>query len=213
MTFHATLATTEPRTGESWRYHAEDVYRIGGYVSDYDLAEIQAVGAEAAFDYLDALGVPWQRRPDGTVDQYVTDGSAYARGCSTGPRTANDIEAALVGRARALPAVRVIEYLCAVELLQDGGGAMTGALFVQEDTDGRFAVNAGAVVLATGGAGQAFAVNVFTPDCTGDGYALAYRAGAELVNMEFIQIGICSLATGRRPCRGDAMRGPAAPGE
>ncbi|MHB0876136.1 MAG: FAD-binding protein [Anaerolineae bacterium] len=205
MAFHATLPTTEPREPDSWRFHADDVYRIGGYVSDYDLAEAQARGAAEAFAYLDAIGVPWARRADGSVDQFVTDGSAYARACYTGPYTANHIEAALLRRLKQLPNVSVVEHVCAVDLLRGSDGAVAGALFVGEGDDGVLAVNSAAVILATGGAGQVFAVNVFTPDCTGDGYAMAYRAGASLVNMEFIQIGLCSLATGLA-MSGDAMR-------
>ena len=205
MAFHATLAGTEPGGPDAWRYHADDVYRIGGYVSDYDLAEVQARQAASAVEYLDRLGVPWARRADGSTDQFVTDGSQYARACYTGPYTANHIEQALVCRAHQLPNLKVIERVCASDLLQAPDAAVVGALLVNEPTGEALAVEAGAVVLATGGAGQVFGVNVFTPDCTGDGYAMAYRAGAVLVNMEFIQLGLCSLATGLA-MSGDAMR-------
>ncbi len=204
MAFHATLPTTEPGGPDAWRYHAEDIYRIGGQVSDADLAIILAREAAAAFDYLDRLGVPWARRPDGTVDQFHTDGSSYARACYTGPYTANHIEAALVAQLRQTP-IRVWEHTMVADLLCDGEGRVNGAILIRQETDEALAVAAGAVVLATGGAGQAFAVNVFPPDCTGDGYAMAYRAGAELVNLEFIQIGLCSLATGLA-CSGSMMR-------
>ncbi len=59
--------------------------------------------------------------------------------------------------------------------------------------------------MATGGAGEAFKVHVFPAGMTGDGYALAYRAGAELVNMEFIQIGLSSVKT-KLACSGSMMR-------
>ncbi|NPV08624.1 MAG: FAD-binding protein [Anaerolineae bacterium] len=196
MAFHATLPTTEPREPYSWVHHADDTYRIGGYVSDYDLAAIQAREAASAFHYLDRLGVPWVRRPDGTVDQFVTDGSEYARACYTGPYTAKHIEEALVRRARSLANLRVIEHVGATDLLRGQDGGIAGALLLSQTGDERLAITAGGVVLATGGAGQIFEINVFPPDCTGDGYAMAYRAGAELVNMEFIQLGLCSVATG-----------------
>ena len=205
MAFHAALPTTAPGGEDAWRYHADDIYRIGGCVSDADLAAVLARGGAEAFDYLDRLGVPWVRRPDGTPDQFLTDGSVYPRACYTGPYTANHIEEALVSRLRELP-VRVIEHQLVGELLlEPGARRVIGAALVSELTGEITGLSAGAVVLATGGAGQCFAVNVYPRDCTGDGYALAYRAGAELVNLEFVQIGLCSLATGLA-CSGSMMR-------
>jgi succinate dehydrogenase/fumarate reductase flavoprotein subunit len=205
MAFHATLPSTEPGGVENWRHHADDIYRIGGRVSDADLAATLAKDAEPAFDYLDHLGVPWARRADGSVDQFFTDGSRYARACYTGPYTANHIEEALLRRLRQSD-IRVLEHCLVAELLVDEPGrAVVGAALLSEDDGQIMPMSAKAIVLATGGAGQVFAVNVFPPDCTGDGYALAYRAGAELVNLEFIQIGLCSLKTGLA-CSGSMMR-------
>jgi len=204
MAFHATLPGTLPGGPDAWRYHARDIYEIGGQVSDADLAEILARHSAEAFAYLDGLGVPWARRSDGTVDQFLTDGSVYPRACYTGPYTANHIEAALLARLAQLRA-HVLEHHMAAELLLSGDGQVAGALLISELDDAVTVMNAGAVVLATGGAGQVFAENVFPPDCTGDGYAMAYRAGAELVNMEFIQIGLCSTSTGLA-CSGSMMR-------
>lgn len=205
MAFHATLETTEPGGPDAWRYHAEDIYRIGGYVSDADLAEILARNSAEAFHYLDRLGVPFVRRPDGTVDQFVTDGSKYARACYTGPYTANHIEQALVRRARELN-LEVWERHMVTELLPAADGTrIAGVLAIDPCTEERALFQTKTVVLATGGAGQVFAVNVFPPDCTGDGYALAYRAGAELVNLEFIQIGLSSVKT-KLACSGSMMR-------
>jgi succinate dehydrogenase / fumarate reductase flavoprotein subunit len=205
MAFHATLPTTEPGGPDAWRYHAKDIYRIGGCVSDADLAEVLARHAAEAFDYLDRLGVPFARRADGTVDQFVTDGSKYARACYTGPHTANHIHAALLSRFRELE-LEAWEQTMVTELLPAvGGQRVAGALLVDEHSGKQTVVQARAVVLATGGAGAAFAVNVFPDDCTGDGYALAYRAGAQLVNLEFIQIGLSSVKT-KLACSGSMMR-------
>jgi len=210
MAFHATLPTTEPGGPDAWRYHADDIYRIGGAVSDAHLAEVLAQGAQRAFEDLDAWGMPWARRADGTVDQFVTDGSEYARACYTGPYTANHIEEALLAQVRDLP-IEVLERQVVADLVlagtvsSPGEQRVAGALLVSQETDDVIWVRANAVVLATGGAGQAWDVSVFPPDCTGDGYAMAYRAGAELVNLEFIQIGLSSLAT-NLACSGSMMR-------
>jgi succinate dehydrogenase / fumarate reductase flavoprotein subunit len=205
MAFHATLSTTEPGGPEAWRYHAEDIYRIGGCVSDADLAEVLARHAAEAFDYLDQLSVPFVHRADGTVDQFVTDGSKHARACYTGPYTANHIHAALLGRFHEL-GLEAWEQTMVAELLPAvGGRKIAGVLLVDEHSGERTVVQARAVVLASGGAGAAFAVNVFPDDCTGDGYALAYRVGAQLVNLEFIQIGLSSVKT-KLACSGSMMR-------
>ncbi len=206
MAFHATLPYTEPGTPENWRYHAEDIYRIGGCVSDWDLAVILAQNSGAAFEYLDELGVPFVKHPDGRADQFVTDGSKYARACYTGPKTANHIEEALVRKIRTME-VEILDHLMLVELItSEDGGRVIGAFGLDtEAAEGLCFFQAKAVVMATGGAGDAFRVNVYPPGMTGDGYAAAYRAGAQLVNMEFIQIGLSSVKT-KLACSGSMMR-------
>jgi len=205
MAFHATLAQTEPGGSENWRYHADDIYRIGGCVSDEDLAQILARGSKEAFHYLDHLGVPWGKNEDGEPDQFVTDGSRFARACYTGPRTANHIEAALVSRLRS-SSIQVLEHVMLADLVLDERRTrIEGAIGVTEKSGETVTVQAKAVVLATGGGGEVFKTTVFPEGMTGDGYAMAYRAGAQLVNMEFIQIGLSSVKT-KLACSGSMMR-------
>ncbi len=208
MAFHATLPYTEPGGQDHWRYHAEDIYRIGGYVSDGDLAMILAKEAQRAFEYLDQLGVPFVKREDGTVDQFITDGSDYARACYTGPRTANHIEEALLKKISTMD-IEIVEGCMIADLIQFRGRVI-GAIGVDEREEGSIedrlkVFSSKATILATGGAGEAFEVHVYPEGMTGDGYALAYRAGAELVNLEFIQIGPASIKT-RLNCSGSLMR-------
>ena len=208
MAFHATLPYTEPGGADNWTYHADDIYRLGGHVSDYDLAEILARGSGEAYEYLDKLGVPFAKRPDGRADQFVTDGSIYARACYTGPYTANHIEEALVKKVchhggATLP-IDIIEHHTIADLILDGE-RIVGAVGVWQQENKVVLFDAKAVVLATGGGGLAFKVSVFPTGMTGDGYAMAYRAGAELVNLEFIQIGLSSVKT-HLACSGSMMR-------
>ena len=207
MAFHATLPYTEPAGPDNWKYHAEDIYRIGGYVSDGNLAVLLAKGSREAFEYLDRLGVPFAKRPDGHADQFVTDGSEYARACYTGPRTANHIEEALLGKIESMD-ICVVDHCMISELIKHRGRVI-GAFGIDEgegEIEGSLKIfSCKTVVMATGGAGEAFKVNVFPPGMTGDGYGLAYRAGAELVNMEFIQIGLSSVKT-KLACSGSMMR-------
>jgi len=208
MAFHATLPETEPGGPDSWRYHAEDIYRIGGYVSDGDLASILAKEAQQAFEYLDLQGVPFVRREDGRVDQFITDGSDYARACYTGPRTAIHIEEALLKKVSSANIQRIDH--CMIADLITYRGRIVGAIGIDEregfKVEERLKVfSSKAILLATGGAGEAYEVHVYPEGMTGDGYAMAYRAGAKLVNMEFIQIGPASVKT-RLNCSGSLMR-------
>jgi len=205
MAFHVTLPETPPGGPWNWAHHAEDIYRIGGEVSDPALAEILAKRSERAFSYLSRIGVPWVRDEQGDPKQFLTDGSRYPRACYTGPYTANDIHSALQSRLQDSP-VRTLENCMVVDLLRDEAHRrVVGAVAIDECTSELITISALSVVLATGGAGSAFARSVFPTGMTGDGYAMALRAGAELVNMEFIQMGICSVATSLA-CSGSLMR-------
>lgn len=207
MAFHATLDHTEPNTADAWRLHADDIYRIGGKVSDYDLAEVLARNGKDAFGYLDHLAVPFVKK-NGLADQFVTDGSEYARACYTGPRTAVHIEQALLKRFEELE-IELLEH-CMVTRLVVKDGKIVGAIAVstaaKELQDGDvLTIAAPAVILATGGAGLVFEHNVFPGGMTGDGMSMAFDIGAELVNMEFIQMGIASVKT-KFNCSGSMMR-------
>lgn len=206
MAFHAVLEHTEPGGVDSWQSHADDIYRIGGKVSDHNLAEVLARGGKEAFAYLDDLGVPFAKK-DGLADQFVTDGSEYARACYTGPRTAVHIEDALMRKVRLMdievcPFTAVHELLCKEEKIV---GALALNTKEQELEKAVLAFDTPSVILATGGGGLIYEHSVFPGGMTGDGYAMAYAAGAELVNMEFIQIGIASTKT-KFNCSGSMMR-------
>ena len=209
MAFHATLPYTEPGGPDNWKHHARDIYQIGGLVSDGDLAETLARDSGGAFEFLERLGVPFARTRDGKAEQFITDGSEFARACYTGPRTANHIEEALVRKVSSMD-IRLIQNCMAGDLIT-AQGRVIGVLGIDLRGEGRSLdekgkiLSAGSVILATGGAGEIFAVHVYPPGMTGDGYAMAYRAGAELVNMEFIQIGLASVKT-QLNCSGSFMR-------
>lgn len=94
MAFHATLPYTLP-VQNNWEDHALDIYKIGGEVSDYDLAETLAKESHEAVEYLLKIGVPFVKTKEGRVDQFLTDGSVYPRACYVGPDTAIEIAKAL----------------------------------------------------------------------------------------------------------------------
>jgi succinate dehydrogenase/fumarate reductase flavoprotein subunit len=209
MAFHATLPYTEPGGPDNWKHHARDIYQIGGRVSDGDLAEILARESGAAFEFLEQLGVPFVKTRDGKAEQFITDGSEYARACYTGPRTANHMEEALVRKVSSMD-VRLIQNCMACDLITEHGRVI-GVFGIDKRGEGKSleerarVLSAQTVILAAGGAGEIFAVHAYPPGMTGDGYAMAYRAGAELVNLEFIQIGPASVKT-QLNCSGSFMR-------
>ena len=208
MAFHATLSHTPPGGESSWQYHADDIYRIGGQVSDWDLAEILAQRSQDAYQYLDKLGVPFVKHLDGRPKQFITDGSDFPRACYTGPRTAVHIEEKLVEHFNKLD-IGLLEH-CMVAKLITNGERVIGALAVdtREKDDAEAAIiviNAKTIILSAGGGGLIFKHNVFPGGMTGDGLALAYQVGAELVNMEFIQFGIASIKT-KLNCSGSTLR-------
>lgn len=206
MAFHATLPDTAPGGPDNWRYHAEDIYKIGGRVSDGDLAEILAKNSGRALEYLAGLGVPFVRREDGRFDQFVTDGSDYPRACYTGPETAIEISKALREEVGKRP-VEIIENVMIYKLVTRDG-KISGAFGINTRDQNPVVLHVfqtQTILLGTGGAGQVFEQNVYPAGMTGDGYSLAYEAGAELVNMEFEQIGLCSVKT-HLACSGSMMR-------
>lgn len=201
MAFHVTLPITEPQTDDNWRYHAKDIYEIGGLVSDYDLAEILAKNSAEAYFYLEKLGVPFVKE-NGVPIQFVTDGSVYARACFTGPDTAVQIEKALIKRLGEIKDIELLEDIMISDLIVIDN-RVCGAIGFKDNQN--VVILSNAVILATGGAGDIYGNNVFPPQMTGDGYAMALRAGAQLVNMEFIQIGLSSPKT-KLACSGSIMR-------
>ncbi len=206
MAFHATLPYTEPGGPDNWTYHARDIFEIGGRVSDGDLAVILAKNSGAALEYLATLGVPFARTSHGRFDQFVTDGSEFARACYTGPETAIEISKALRHKVQERP-IEIFEYTMLYRLIVENN-RVVGAFGLKKnrgDLPELVIFQTPAVLFGTGGAGQVFEQNVYPAGMTGDGYALSYEAGAELVNMEFQQIGLCSVKT-HLACSGSMMR-------
>jgi len=107
--------------------------------------------------------------------------------------------------------IKILEHNMLIKImLNKNKNSVAGALSIEktkENEEGRglCLIKTNNIILATGGAGAMFKINVFTPDLTGDGYALAYDIGAELTNLEFIQIGLSSVKT-KLACSGSIMR-------
>jgi len=179
----AALANVDER--DSWKVHFADTMRGGQYVNNWRMAELHAREAPDRVRELEAWGALFDRTQDGRILQRNFGGHRYPRLAHVGDRTGLEMIRTLQdhGIHRGI----VVHMECTVlEILLDSGRA--AGVVAYERERGRLKVfTAGAVVLATGGIGRAYAITSNSWEYTGDGQALAYRAGAQLVDMEFVQ--------------------------
>ena len=179
----AALANVDDR--DSWKVHFADTMRGGQYVNNWRMAELHAREAPDRVRELEAWGALFDRTSDGRILQRNFGGHKYPRLAHVGDRTGLEMIRTLQdhGIHRGLD---VHMEFTVVSLLKDGQ-RVVGA-FGYDRERGRFrAFKAKAVVLATGGIGRAYRITSNSWEGTGDGHALAYRAGAELMDMEFVQ--------------------------
>ena len=170
---------------DSWRVHFADTMRGGQYVNNWRMAELHAKEAPDRVRELEAWGAVFDRTPDGRINQRNFGGHRYPRLAHVGDRTGLELIRTLQDHAVYLGMTVHMEHTV-IDLLLDGGRAAGVVAYDRER--GRFHVfSAKAVILATGGVGRAFKITSNSWEGTGDGHALAYRAGAELIDMEFIQ--------------------------
>ena len=179
----AAMAHNDDR--DSWRVHFADTMRGGQYVNNWRMAEIHAREAPDRVRELEAWGAVFDRTPDGRINQRNFGGHRYPRLAHVGDRTGLELIRTLQDHTIHLGVTVHMEHTV-VDLLLDGG-RVAGAVGYDRER-GRFQVFAArAVILATGGIGRAYKVTSNSWEGTGDGHALAYRAGAELIDMEFVQ--------------------------
>jgi len=179
----AALANVDER--DNWKVHFADTMRGGQYVNNWRMAELHARESPARVRELEAWGAVFDRTADGRILQRNFGGHKYARLAHVGDRTGLEIIRTLQDHG-VHRGIDVHMELCVLALLKDGE-RVVGA-FGYERQRGQFRVfKARAVVLATGGIGKAYKITSNSWDCTGDGHALAYEAGAELKDMEFVQ--------------------------
>jgi succinate dehydrogenase / fumarate reductase flavoprotein subunit len=179
----AAMGNVDDRDG--WSVHFADTMRGGQYLNNWRMAELHAKEAPARVHELEAWGAVFDRTKDGRILQRNFGGHRYPRLAHVGDRTGLEMIRTLQdhGIHRGID-VHMEETV--ITLLTDDG-RVTGAVSYDRER-GRFKIfHAKAVVIATGGLGRAFRITSNSWEYTGDGYALAYEAGAALQDMEFIQ--------------------------
>ena len=179
----AALANVDER--DSWKVHFADTMRGGQYLNNWRMAEIHAKEAPDRVRELEAWGALFDRTGDGRILQRNFGGHQYPRLAHVGDRTG--LEMIRVLQDHGIHQGVDVHMECTVASILKDGDRIAGA-FGYEREKGRFKVfRAKAIVLATGGVGKAYKITSNSWEYTGDGHSLAYHAGAELIDMEFVQ--------------------------
>jgi succinate dehydrogenase / fumarate reductase flavoprotein subunit len=179
----ASLGNVDDR--DNWRVHFADTMRGGQYLNNWRMAELHAREAPDRVRELEAWGAVFDRTPDGRILQRNFGGHRYPRLAHVGDRTGLEMIRTLQDHA-VHQGIDVHMEVTVIALLKDGD-RVCGALAYDRER-GRFRLfRAKAIVLATGGVGRAFSITSNSWEYTADGQALAYAAGAQLQDMEFVQ--------------------------
>src|SRR3954447_19927229 len=179
----AALANVDDR--DNWRVHFSDTMRGGQYLNNWRMAELHAKEAPECVRELEAWGALFDRTLDGRILQRNFGGHRYPRLAHVGDRTGLEMIRTL--QDHGIHSGMEVHMECTVLSLLLDSGRVAGACGYDREKGLFYLWEAKAVVLATGGIGRAFKVTSNSWEYTGDGHALAYHAGAELKDMEFVQ--------------------------
>ena len=183
--------------GDSFESHIEDTLKAGGGLCHRDVVEFTVKQGPAAIRWLIDQGVTFTREsiPNGLPHYHLTreGGHSHRRVIHAADASGKAIETALAARARAHPNIRVLEHTIAVDLLtrrklgRSGDNRCLGLYALDKETGNVEVIASRFVVLATGGASKVYLYTSNPDTSTGDGIAMAWRAGCRVANMEFVQ--------------------------
>lgn len=170
---------------DSWRVHFADTMRGGQYLNNPRMAEIHAKEAPARVLELEAWGALFDRTKDGKILQRNFGGHKYPRLAHVGDRTGLEMIRTL--QDHAIHAGIDFQMECTITTLLKDNDRVAGAFGYYREHGQFVVIHAKAVILATGGIGKSFSITSNSWEYTADGHALAYNAGADLIDMEFVQ--------------------------
>jgi succinate dehydrogenase / fumarate reductase flavoprotein subunit len=179
----ASMANVDERDG--WRVHFADTMRGGAYLNHWRMAELHAREAPERVRELEAWGAVFDRTEDGRILQRNFGGHAYPRLAHVGDRTGLEMIRTL--QDHGVHAGMDVHMEVTVFRLLTDGRRVVGAVAYERERGRVLVFRASAVVMATGGIGRAYRITSNSWEYTGDGHTLAYDAGAELIDMEFVQ--------------------------
>jgi L-aspartate oxidase len=177
---------------------AHDTLVVGQGLCDVDVVRAVVGEAAEALAELEQLGVRFDRAAGGGVSLHREGGHSLPRVLHSGDATGAEVQNTLSAVVRDMPSIRLVEDAFLVDLLTSDGRC-TGALVMDRGSEELIVLHASAVVLATGGSGQVFRVTTNPLVATGDGVAAAWRAGADIVDMEFVQFHPTALDSDATP--------------
>ena len=194
----AAAAMGNVNPNDNWMVHFRDTMRGGKFLNNYRMAELHAKEAPERIWELETYGALFDRTKDGKISQRNVGGHEYPRLAHVGDRTGLELIRTLQQKIVSLQQedraelgsyearLRVFAECTITELLVDGG-KIAGAFGYHRESGKLVLFETPAVILATGGVGKSYKVTSNSWEYTGDGHALALRAGASLINMEFLQ--------------------------
>src|SRR5262245_8867609 len=195
----AAAAMGNVNPNDNWMVHFRDTMRGGKFLNNYRMAELHAKEAPQRVWELETYGALFDRTKDGKISQRNFGGHEYPRLAHVGDRTGLELIRTLQQKIVSLQQddspgagasdgkLKVFAECTITELLRDSSGRISGAFGYYRDNGEFVLFRAPAIVLATGGIGKSYKVTSNSWEYTGDGHALALRAGSTLLNMEFVQ--------------------------
>jgi len=171
---------------DSWELHLQDTLSAGAGLCDREAVEVLVKNGPRLVQWLIELGAQFDRNPDGSLALGREGGHSRNRIIHAADHTGYEIERTLLIAARKTPHITILEHYQALDLILEDG-VCTGVQVLDTLTGDVFEIRAKAVLLATGGCGQVYLHTSNPLIATGDGIGMAWRAGAVIANMEFIQ--------------------------
>jgi len=174
------------REGDSYDLHASDTVKGADFLVDQDVVEFFVRQAPKEVITLEHWGCPWSRTPDGKIDQRPFGGHTFPRACFAADMTGLHEMHTLYGRAVMQENIKFYnEWFATSIIIEDN--ISKGLTAIELRTGEMHALRAKAIIMATGGCERIYEFTTFSHTATGDGMAIAYRAGMPLKDMEFVQ--------------------------
>jgi succinate dehydrogenase / fumarate reductase flavoprotein subunit len=171
---------------DSLDLHAFDTVKGADYLADQDIVEFFVKKAPKEIILTEHWGCPWSRTTDGKIDQRPFGGHSYPRACFAADMTGFHEMHAIYGRATAYNNIKFYDEWFATSVIVENNRAV-GLTAIEVATGEMHALKAKAIIMATGGHERIYEFTTFSHSTTGDGMTMAYRAGAPLEDMEFVQ--------------------------